>query len=141
MGCGKTEAIAAALAPLAAEGVPVLMPSHRKALGQAAAERVGVPWRPAPGSDERQQGAAGCWDSWCPDSGLRISGHGWSGGALVLDEWAQACEHLLLSTGTALCALCPCWSLSTCRALSTSGSSWSLRALCANCSLRALCTG
>jgi len=102
MGCGKTEAIAAALAPLAAEGVPVLMPSHRKALGQAAAERVGVPWRPAPGSDERQQGAAGCWDSWCPDSGLRISGHGWSGGALVLDEWAQACEHLLLSTGTAL---------------------------------------
>jgi hypothetical protein len=102
MGCGKTEAIAAALAPMAADGVPVLMPSHRKALGQAAAERVGVPWRPAPGSDERQQGAAGCWDSWCPGSGLRISGHGWSGGALVLDEWAQACEHLLLSTGTAL---------------------------------------
>jgi len=102
MGCGKTEAIAAALAPLAAVGVPVLMPSHRKALGQAAAERVGVPWRPAPGSDERQQGAAGCWDSWCPGSALRISGHGWSGGAFVLDEWAQACEHLLSSTGTAL---------------------------------------
>ena len=102
MGCGKTEAIAAALAPLAAVGVPVLMPSHRKALGQAAAERVGVPWRPAPGSDERQQGAAGCWDSWCPGSALRISGHGWSGGAFVLDEWAQACQHLLSSTGTAL---------------------------------------
>ena len=102
MGCGKTEAVAAALAPLAADGVPVLMPSHRKALGQAAAERVGVPWCPAPRSDERLQGAAGCWDSWCPDSGLRISGHGWSGGVMVLDEWAQACEHLLLSTGTAL---------------------------------------
>jgi hypothetical protein len=102
MGTGKTEAIATALAPLAAEGVPVLMPSHRKALGQAAAERVGVPWCPAPGSDERLQGVAGCWDSWCPDSGLQISGHGWSGGALVLDEWAQACEHLLLSSGTAL---------------------------------------
>ena len=102
MGCGKTEAVAAALAPLAADGVPVLMPSHRKALGQAAAERVGVPWCPAPRSDERLQGAAGCWDSWCPDSGLRISGDSWSGGALVLDEWAQACEHLLLSTGTAL---------------------------------------
>lgn len=67
-----------------------------------AAERVGVPWCPAPGWDERQQGAAGCWDSWCPNSGLRISGHSWSGGVLVLDEWAQACEHLLLSTGTAL---------------------------------------
>jgi hypothetical protein len=102
MGTGKTEAIATALAPLAGVGVPVLMPSHRKALGQAAAERVGVPWCPAPGSDERLQGVAGCWDSWCPDSGLQISGHGWSGGALVLDEWAQACEHLLLSSGTQL---------------------------------------
>lgn len=102
MGTGKTEALAAALAPLAADGVAVLMPSHRRALGQAAAERVGVPWCPAPRSDERLQGAAGCWDSWCPDSGLRISGHSWSGGVLVLDEWAQACEHLLLSTGTAL---------------------------------------
>jgi hypothetical protein len=102
MGCGKTEALAAALAPLAADGVPLLMPSHRKALGQVAAERVGVPWCPAPGSDERQQGAAGCLDSWCPNSGLRISGHSWSGGVLVLDEWAQGCEHLLLSTGTAL---------------------------------------
>ena len=102
MGCGKTQSIAQALAPLAADGCPVLMPAHRQALGQAAAERVGVPWCPAPGSDERLQGVAGCWDSWCPDSGLQISGHGWSGGALVLDEWAQACEHLLLSTGTAL---------------------------------------
>jgi hypothetical protein len=102
MGCGKTEALAAALTPLAADGVPLLMPSHRKALGQAAAERVGVPWCPAPGSNERQQGAAGCWDSWCQGSGLRISGHGWSDGVLVLDEWAQACEHLLLSTGTTL---------------------------------------
>jgi hypothetical protein len=102
MGTGKTEALAAALAPLAADGVPLLMPSHRRALGQAAAKRVGVPWCPAPGSDERQEGAAGCWDSWCQGSGLRISGHGWSDGVLVLDEWAQICEHLLLSTGTTL---------------------------------------
>ncbi|MCP9861086.1 MULTISPECIES: DUF3854 domain-containing protein [unclassified Cyanobium] len=102
MGCGKTEAIAQALAPLAAAGVPILMPSHRQALGQAAAERVGVPWCPVPGSDERQQGVAGCWDSWCPSSHLQISGHSWSGAALVLDEWAQAVEHLLFSTGTAL---------------------------------------
>jgi hypothetical protein len=33
---------------------------------------------------------------------LRIDGHSWSGGALVLDEWMQAVEHLLLSSGTAL---------------------------------------
>ena len=102
MGCGKTEATAQALAPLAAEGVPVLMPSHRKALGQAAAERVGVPWCPSPGTDERLQGVAGCLDSWCSSSALEISPSGWSGGVLVLDEWMQQIQHLLLSTGTAL---------------------------------------
>jgi len=102
MGCGKTEAVAQALAPLAADGVPILMPSHRKALGQAAAERVGVPWCPAPGSDERLQGVAGCLDSWCSDSALQLAGHGWSGGVLMLDEWMQQIEHLLLSSGTAL---------------------------------------
>ncbi|MEY3462342.1 MAG: hypothetical protein RLZZ468_120, partial [Cyanobacteriota bacterium] len=102
MGCGKTQAAADALVPLAGAGVPVLMPSHRQALGQAAAESLGVPWRPALGTDERLQGVAGCWDSWCLDSALRISPTGWSGGVLVLDEWMQAIEHLLLSTGTAL---------------------------------------
>ena len=102
IGCGKTEAAAAAVAPLAAAGVAMLMPSHRKALGQAAAERLGVPWCPEPGSPERWQGVAGCWDSWCPDSHLRINGNGWSGGVVLLDEWMQAVEHLLLSTGTAL---------------------------------------
>ncbi len=102
MGCGKTRAAAAAMAPLQAEGVPPLMPSHRQALGQAAAAKVGVPWCPEPDSDERLQGVAGCLDSWCPDSRLRITGDGWSGGVLLLDEWMQQVEHLLLSTGTAL---------------------------------------
>ena len=45
---------------------------------------------------------AACWDSWCPESRLQISPHGWSGGVLVADEWMQAVEHLLLSDGTAL---------------------------------------
>jgi len=102
MGCGKTRAAAAAVAPLQAVGVPVLMPSHRQALGQAAATAVGVPWCPEPDSDARQMGAAGCLDSWCPDSRLRITGDGWSGGGLLLDELMQQLEHLLLSTGTAL---------------------------------------
>jgi hypothetical protein len=102
MGCGKTQAAAAALAPLAAEGCPVLQPSHRKALGQAAAESIGIPWRPRPGTDDRLQGIAACWDSWRPDSAMRITGHGWSGGVMVLDEWMQAAEHLLLSHGTTL---------------------------------------
>jgi hypothetical protein len=101
MGCGKTRAAAAALAPLQAEGVPALMPSYRQAQGQAAAAAVGVPWCPAD-SDERLQGVAGCLDSWCPDSRLRITGDGWSGGVLLLDEWMQQVEHLLMSIGTAL---------------------------------------
>jgi hypothetical protein len=102
MGAGKTQAIAAHLAPLAAVGVPVLMPSHRKALGQAAAEAIGVPWRPLPGTDERWQGVAACWDSWRPSSALQLSATGWAGAVLVADEWAQAVEHLLLSSGTTL---------------------------------------
>ena len=102
MGCGKTEAIRTAAAPFLGDGTPLLIASHRKALGQALAERLGVAWMPQRGSDERLQGAGFCFDSCCPSSGLRIDGHSWSGGALVLDEWMQAVEHLLLSSGTAL---------------------------------------
>lgn len=102
MGCGKTTAAAQALAPLQAEGVPLLMPSHRQALGQAAAAAVGVPWAPEPDTDQRLQGVAACLDSWCPDSRLRITGDGWSGGVLLADELMQQLEHLLTSTGTAL---------------------------------------
>jgi hypothetical protein len=102
MGCGKTEAIRTAAAPFLDDGTPLLIASHRKALGQALAERLGVAWMPRRGSDERLQGAGFCFDSCCPNSSLRIDGHSWSGGALVLDEWMQAVEHLLLSSGTAL---------------------------------------
>ena len=102
MGCGKTEAIAAAALPLAAVGQPVLMPSHRQALGQALAERLGLPWAPRRGDDERLLGAGFCWDSCCPSSGLQISPSGWPGALVVVDELMQALEHLLLSTGTAL---------------------------------------
>jgi len=102
MGCGKTEAIAAALAPLQASGTPPLLPSHRQALGRALAERLGVAWEPARGDDQRLLGAGFCFDSCCPDAGLQISGHSWNGAALVLDEWQQALEHLLLNSGTTL---------------------------------------
>jgi hypothetical protein len=63
MGCGKTESIAAAALPLAGVGVPVLMPSHRQALGQALAERLGLPWAPHRGDDQRLLGAGFCCDS------------------------------------------------------------------------------
>lgn len=102
MGAGKTRAIEAALRPLQRDGVPILLPSHRIALGQALAERVGIPWEAKPGTDERLQGVAACLDSWCPDSALQITGQTGSGGVLVLDEWAQQAEHLLTGMGTAL---------------------------------------
>ncbi|MEY3462657.1 MAG: hypothetical protein RLZZ468_435, partial [Cyanobacteriota bacterium] len=102
MGCGKTTAIAAAVAPLRDAGVPVLLPSHRVAIGQAVAKDLGIAWAPRPGTDERQLGAGFCLDSACPSSALQISGYSWSGAVLFWDEIAQGLEHLLLSTGTAL---------------------------------------
>ena len=105
MGCGKTTAIRAAVRELEGEGVQILAPYHRRALGQAGSDPergLGVPWCPAPGSEERRLGVAACWDSWCPESPLQINDHTGSGGVMVLDEWAQALEHLLLSHGTAL---------------------------------------
>jgi len=81
MGAGKTEAIAAALAPLLAAGVRVVLIAHRRSLGAALAERVGLPWAEdaAPGSDLRQQGVALCIDSLCPASGLQINPADWRG--------------------------------------------------------------
>jgi hypothetical protein len=102
MGAGKTRAVEDALRPLQLEGVPILLPSHRRNLGQALAERVGIPWEATPGTDERLQGVSGCHDSWCPDSRLQITGETGTGGVLVLDEWMQQVEHLLLGSGTAL---------------------------------------
>jgi len=102
MGSGKTRAIEEALRPLLQEGAPILLPSHRRNPGQALAERLGIPWEAAPGTDERLQGVAGCLDSWCPDSRLRITGTTGSGGVIVLDEWIQQLEHLLTGTETAL---------------------------------------
>jgi hypothetical protein len=102
MGAGKTRAVEDALRPLQLEGVPILLPSHRRNLGQALAGRVGIPWEAAPGTDERLQGVSGCLDSWCPDSRLQITGETGTGGVLVLDEWMQQVEHLLLGSGTAL---------------------------------------
>lgn len=66
MGCGKTNAIRAAAAPFLGDGTPLLIASHRKALGQALAERLGVAWMPRRRSDERLQGAGFCFDSCLP---------------------------------------------------------------------------
>ena len=80
MGCGKSSAIREALSPLLLDGVRLLLPSHRRALGQALAEQVGIPWEATPSSDERLQGVSGCLDSWCPESRLQITGEAGRGG-------------------------------------------------------------
>jgi hypothetical protein len=102
MGVGKTFAIGQGLAPYLAKGVPVLNLTHRVTLGQAQSEAWGLAWAPEPGSDQRLQGAGLCWDSCCPNSGLRIRPGEWGGVVVVLDEWAQGVEHLLFGHGTAL---------------------------------------
>jgi hypothetical protein len=102
MGCGKTTAVSAAITPLQAAGIPILLPSHRQALGRAAAASIGVPWEPDPESDDRQQGVAACLDSWSPAGRLRVGGDAWPGAVMVLDEAMQQLEHLLLSQGTML---------------------------------------
>jgi hypothetical protein len=104
MGAGKTEAIAAALAPLLAVGVRVVLVTHRRSLGAALADRLGLPWGEdaAPGSDLRQQGLALCVDSLCPGSGLQIRPGDWRGCVVVIDEAAAVLAHALTGTGTAI---------------------------------------
>lgn len=104
MGSGKTEAIAAAIAPLLQAGVRVVLITHRRSLGAALAERLGLPWaeEAAPGSDLRQLGIALCVDSLCADSGLRFRASDWAGAVVVIDEAAQVLAHALMATGTAI---------------------------------------
>lgn len=104
MGSGKTEAIAAAVSPLLAEGKRVVLISHRRSLGKALAERLGLPWGDDAkhGSDLRQQGMALCIDSLCSGSAMRFNPADWAGSTVLIDEAAQVLAHALFATGTAI---------------------------------------
>lgn len=107
MGAGKTRLAAELLAPHLAEGVPVIAPTHRTALGESQSEAVGLAWAAAPGTDARLQGLGCCWDSLRPSSALAIRPEEWSGPdgrgpVLLLDEIAQGIEHVLFGVGTAV---------------------------------------
>lgn len=104
MGSGKTEAIAAAIGPLLRAGVRVVLVTHRRSLGAALAERLGLPWadEAGPGSDLRQLGIALCVDSLCSGSRLRFRAADWAGAVVVIDEAAQVLSHALMATGTAI---------------------------------------
>ena len=109
MGSGKTGAIAAAAAPLLAEGPRVLLITHRSSLGATNAADLGLPWAEdaAPGSVLRQQGMALCVDSLCPGSGLRINPADWRGCVVVIDEAAAVLGHALFATGTTIASRRP----------------------------------
>jgi hypothetical protein len=104
MGSGKTEAIAATVAPLLADGVRVVLLTHRRSLGAALADRLGLPWGDGalPGSDLRQQGLALCIDSLVVRSAVRFNPADWAGAVVVIDEAAQVMSHALFATGTAI---------------------------------------
>jgi hypothetical protein len=104
MGAGKTELIAEALRPLQHAGVRVVLISHRRSLGAALAERLGLPWADdaAPGSDLRQTGLALCVDSLSPQSALRFNAAEWRSCIVVIDEAAQVLRHALHGRGTAI---------------------------------------
>lgn len=104
MGAGKTEALAAAVAPMLAVGQRVVLITHRRSLGAALAERLGLPWGEdaEPDSPLREQGVALCIDSLCPESGLQIRPGDWRGCVVVIDEVAAVLAHGVNGTGTAI---------------------------------------
>ena len=102
MGSGKTQFIAAGIQPRITAHVPTLLPTHRIALGKALCKTLHTEWAPLKSDPWRGLGGGMCFDSMCPTSGLQIQGDSWTGGTIVLDEWMQALEHLLFSSGTKL---------------------------------------
>jgi hypothetical protein len=104
MGSGKTDLIAAHLAPKMFEGARVVNITHRRSLGASTAADLGLPWgdEAAPGSDLRQTGMALCIDSLCPGSRLRFNPAEWSGAIVVIDEATAVLRHAVMATGTAI---------------------------------------
>lgn len=102
MGSGKTALLAAHVAPLLATGVRVVLVTHRRSLGEALAERLGLPWGDdaAPGSDLRQQGIGLCIDSLWSGSRMSFNPADWRGCLVVVDEVTAVLAHAVMATGT-----------------------------------------
>jgi hypothetical protein len=104
MGSGKTHLIESKVADALAQGRRVVLITHRRSLGAALAQRLGLPWgdEAAPGSDLRQIGIALCADSLWRDSGMRFCAADWRGADVVLDEAEAVLHHALNTTETAI---------------------------------------
>ncbi|MEB3334475.1 MAG: plasmid replication protein, CyRepA1 family [Cyanobacteriota bacterium] len=104
MGSGKTDWIAKVVARYQHEGRRVVLITHRRSLGAASAEKIGLPWadEAAPGSDLRQTGIALCIDSLHPGSALQFRASEWSDAVVIIDEAAQVLHHAVMGRGTAV---------------------------------------
>jgi hypothetical protein len=98
-GTGKTEWIAAKIAPLLAKGERVLILTHRTQLGLELSRRLGVNYRTelAKSTDGTLFGYVLCIDSLHGSANPRFNPNDWEGTTVVIDECEQVFWHLLNS--------------------------------------------
>lgn len=98
-GTGKTEWIAAKIAPLLAKGERVLVLTHRTQLGLELSRRFGVNYRTelAKSEDGTLFGYVFCVDSAHGSANPRFNPNDWEGATVIIDECEQVFWHLLNS--------------------------------------------
>jgi hypothetical protein len=98
-GTGKTEFIAAKIAPLLAKGDRVLVLTHRVQLGLELSRRFGVNYRSelAKSEDGSLLGYVLCVDSLHPKANPKFNPNDWENTTIIIDEAEQVFWHLLNS--------------------------------------------
>jgi hypothetical protein len=98
-GTGKTEFIAAKIAPLLAKGDRVLVLTHRVQLGLELSRRFGVNYRSelVKSEDGSLLGYVLCVDSLHPKANPRFNPLDWENTTIIIDECEQVFWHLLNS--------------------------------------------
>ena len=100
-GTGKTETLAAIVGEGQAEGIWTIALTHRVQLGEALAERLGIPYvrdlRAKTNELGQSLGYALCVDSLHPKSQARFDAEHWEDGLVIIDEVEQVLLHLLES--------------------------------------------
>lgn len=98
-GSGKTEWIAAKIAPLLAKGDRVLVLTHRVQLGLELSRRFGVNYRSelAKSQDGSLLGYCLCVDSLHPKANPKFNPSDWENTTIIIDECEQVLWHLLNS--------------------------------------------
>ncbi len=94
-GTGKTESLVGHVAEALAVGKPVILITHRVQLGEALANRLGVPFLSSLGNQGQIQGLGLCVDSMHPNSRAQFNGDQWRDAIVIIDEVDQVIDHLL----------------------------------------------